>query len=158
MLDPTAERRPRDWNATLDLLEQTQDEAKSLGECRAMVAHVSLHPYRSALSRLKLTNMFAAVRYDSLHVCDGGITMRILIIIGNHLYHRQPPAAGDALLRLVNRRLAAMPRHDDFTHFGRPLWALDPDKKACRRVKQACNYRCTEYQQLLQQAMYSYTS
>ena len=54
-------------------------------------------------------------------------------------------------MRILNLRLAALPRVDDFTHFTRPLLDMDSNKKSARRVKHACNWRCTEFEQLLQQ-------
>ena len=108
-----------------------------------------MHPYPPALSGLIMTNTYLMVRYDTLHVLDGGVTMRILIIAGNFMYY----SVGEWLLRLANARLAALPRHDDFTHFQTPLWAMDEDKKNARRVKMFCNWRCTEYEQLISQMM-----
>ena len=52
------------------------------------------------------------VRADSLHLFDGGGTMRHLILLGDWL-HMQ----GKEFLTLANERLAAMVRLDDFTHF-----------------------------------------
>jgi hypothetical protein len=148
MLRPDAARTPRDTVATIALLERSE-MADGISAAREMVRHLSLHPYPPALSGLIMTNTYLMVRYDTLHVLDGGVTMRILIIAGNFMYY----SVGEWLLRLANARLAAMPRHDDFTHFQTPLWAMDADKQNARRVKMFCKWRCTEYEQLISQMM-----
>jgi hypothetical protein len=148
MLRPDAARTPRDTVATIALLERSE-MADGISAARDMVRHLSLHPYPPALSGLIMTNTYLMVRYDTLHVLDGGVTMRILIIAGNFMYY----SVGEWLLRLANACLAALPRHDDFTHFQTPLWAMDEDKKNARRVKMFCNWRCTEYEQLISQMM-----
>ena len=48
-------------------------------------------------------------------------------------------AHGAAMLALTNKRLAAMPQHEDFAHFARALclrlWAKDEDSGAPRTIK-----------------------
>ena len=66
--------------------------------------------------------------------------MRLLLMVGNHLHNSGPTSDKSAKLDLANRRLAAIGHHDDFTHFIKPLWALDDEKKADRPVKMACNW------------------
>ena len=62
------------------------------------------------------------------------------------------------MLALANERLAAMPYHEDFTHFSRPLWAKDDESGAKRPVKMSVNWRCTEYAELISQMMYVWSS
>ena len=104
---------------------------------------------RTAFSLVPTFHQYLQVVYDSLHALDGGGTMRHLLFLGNWLYK----TGGDARLALANKRLAAMPRHDDFTHFSRVLWALDSKGDSTRTVKFAANWRCTEYEQLVSQMM-----
>ena len=158
MLDPTEDRTPRDLEGTRSRLEQCMDPAMGIGAAKDHVAHLGLFPYPPAFMRLKLTHCFLYVRYDSLHVLDGGITARIIVIVGNWLFYHAGGATAAApkewWVRLLNARLAALPRVDDFTHFARPLLDMDGEKKKKMRVKAACNWRCTEYEQLVQQLAY----
>ena len=155
MLDYRILRSPRDWQTTYIALKASE-EAASLKAAFGALQPLGLVPYFPALAKLELTNPYLQVRYDTLHACDGGITMRLLLMVGNHLYKSGPNSHQSARLDLANRRLAAIGRHDDFTHFIKPLWALDDEKKAARPVKMACNWRCTEYVQLLAQVMYEH--
>ena len=151
MLDYRVLRRPRDWHTTYAALRRSE-LAATLKAAKAEVQALGLKTYFPALAKLELTNPYLQVRYDTLHACDGGMTMRLLIMMGNHL----KLTFNEAKLDLANRRLAAIGRHDDFTHFNKPLWSLDDDKKAARPVKPACNWRCTEYEQLVSQMMYEF--
>ena len=158
MLDPAEARTPRDLETTHRMLTECMNPEMGIGAAQDHVKHLSLFPYPPAFMRLKLTHCFLYVRYDSLHVLDGGITARIIVILGNWLFYRSPGATDDApkdwWVRLLNARLAALPRVDDFSHFGRVLLDMDGDKKKKMRVKAACNWRCTEYEQLVQQLAY----
>lgn len=155
MLDPAVERKPRDLTETCKLLCDSMEPGLGIGAAKGLVKHLGLFPYLPALAKLPLTHCYLNVRYDTLHVLDGGITSRIIVILGNWLFYR----AGDATdtrpkekwVRLLNMRLAALPRVDDFTHFSRVLLDFDGEKKKKMRVKNACNWRCTEYEQLVQQ-------
>jgi hypothetical protein len=156
MLDPHKDRPTRDLASTRQLLEETQ-RMPGIGEAQKHVEHLSLHPYLTGFMRLKLTHCYLYVRYDSLHVLDGGMTSRIIVLAGNWLYYcsegfePSDKKGNEKWVRILNLRLAALPRVDDFTHFTRPLLDMDSNKKSARRVKHACNWRCTEFEQLLQQ-------
>ena len=156
MLNPHEERPPRDYAGTLKLLEETMG-MEGIQEAKKHVEHLSLRPYLSGLIKLKLSHCFLFVRYDSLHVLDGGITSRLIVLAGNWLYYcsegflAEDNKTNEKWVRILNQRLAALPRVDDFTHFTRPLLDMDSNKHAARRVKHACNWRCTEFEQLLQQ-------
>ena len=159
MLNPHVDRTPRDLAETSRLLDETLD-MDGIEQAKDHVRHLGLHPYSTALIKLRLTHCFLYVRYDSLHVLDGGMTSRIIVLVGNWLYYcsegfgPDDNKPNDTWVRILNRRLSAMPRVDDFTHFVRPLLDMDSNKKAARRVKHACNWRCVEFEQLLQQIAY----
>ena len=74
------------------------------------------------------------VRADSLHLFDGGGTMRHLILLDNWLHSQ-----GKEFLSLANERLAAMVRLDNFTHINQPLRGMDDESGALRKVKMAAN-------------------
>ena len=156
MLNPHVDREPRDLAETLKLLKETLD-MQGIGDAQKHVEHLSLHPYLTAVIQLKLSHCFLFNRYDSLHVLDGGITSRIIVLVGNWLYYcsegysPEDGKGNEKWVRILNKRLAALARVDDFTHFTRPLLDMDTNKKAARRVKHACNWRCTEFEQLVQQ-------
>ena len=86
MLDPHKDRPTRDLASTRQLLEETQG-MPGIGEAQKHVEHLSLHPYLTGFMRLKLTHCYLYVRYDSLHVLDGGMTSRIIVLVGNWLYY-----------------------------------------------------------------------
>ena len=57
-------------------------------------------------------------------------------------------------MALPNERLAAMPKHGDFTRFLRPFLSVDTESGSTRPVNTAVYFRCEEYRQLIQQIMY----
>ena len=148
MLNPAYIRKPRDVAHHRDVVKATE-ETNAIGEAEMLAAPLGLWPYHTAFSLIPTFNQYLQVQYDTLHVLDGGGTMRHLLLLGNWLYK----TGGGALLALANKRLAAMPRHDDFTHFSRVLWMLDSNREGTRMVKFAANWRCTEYEQLVSQMM-----
>ena len=77
-----------------------------------------------------------------------------LVFLGNWIFS----AHGADMLALANERLAAMPYHEDFTHFSRALWSKDDESGAKRPVKMTVNWRCTEYAELISQMMYVWSS
>ena len=148
MLDPAYARKPRDLTHHRDVVSATE-ATDGIADAAQIAAPLGLHPYHTAFSLVPTFHQYLQVVYDSLHALDGGGTMRHLLFLGNWLYK----TGGDARLALANKRLAAMPRHDDFTHFSRVLWALDSKGDSTRTVKFAANWRCTEYEQLVSQMM-----
>ena len=60
---------------------------QGIGDAQKHVEHLSLHPYLTAVIQLKLSHCFLFNRYDSLHVLDGGMTSRIIVLVGNWLYY-----------------------------------------------------------------------
>ena len=156
MLDPEYERVPRDAAALRDLVFRAED-VEAIGAAEEMTAPFGVWPYHTALMLMHPSfEQYLQITWDSLHVFDGGVTMRIVLLLGNW-YWRQC-RDGSAALSLINERLAAVPRHDDFTHFKRPLLSLETstDSSKTRPVKMSVNFRCVEYQQLVQQIMYSW--
>ena len=150
MLDPQYQRRPRDLKEHEAALAKSES-APTVRAAQQATAPLGLVPLRTALSLLPMVHVYGHVAFDSLHVLDGGVTMRHLIIFGNWLLS----VHGSGGLDLVNRRLRALPRHDDFTHFERPLFCEDNGAaKRTRLVKMTTNWRCVEYEQLMSQMMY----
>ena len=148
MLDPAYNRKPRDFSAHHAALVAA-DQCLTLTAMHALTDPLGLWPRKPALMEIPMFNLYLQVRHDTLHVFDGGITMRMLILMGNWIVHEH----GEAALQLANERLAALPRLDDFTHFDRPLWAIEDDANAARAVKMAAFWRCTEYEQMISQIM-----
>ena len=118
MLRPDAARTPRDTVATIALLERSE-MADGISAAREMVRHLSLHPYPPALSGLIMTNTYLMVRYDTLHVLDGGVTMRILIIAGNFMYYtRSASGCFDSPTRAWRRCRGTTTSHTFRRRFG----------------------------------------
>lgn len=151
MLDPQYARRPRDLKDHEAALQKSE-LALTVAAAQLATAPFGMVPLRTALSMLPMVHVYGQVAFDSLHVLDGGVTMRHLIIYGNWLRSEH----GSAALDLVNRRLRALPRHDDFTHFERPLFCEDTAATRTRLVKMTTNWRCVEYEQLMSQMMYAH--
>ena len=103
---------------------------------------------------MPMFHLYAQVRTDSMHLFDCGGTMWHLVFLGNWIFS----AHGADMLALANERLAAMPYHEDFTHFSRALWSKDDESGAKRPVKMTVNWRCTEYAELISQMMYVWSS
>ena len=152
MLSPDYPREPRDFAKHLAAVTATES-ANTFVAADDITAPLALHSTHTALAEVPMFHQHAQVRADSLHLLDGGGTMRHLILLGNWLYSK-----GKDMLALANERLAAMPRLDDFTHFSHPLWGLEDGNAALRKVKMAANLRCVEYEQLVSQMMYSSSS
>lgn len=148
MLDPEYVRVPRDAR-THDETIRRAEAAPSMAAARRETDPLGVHPRHTALSVMPLFDQYAQVVDDTLHVLDGGVTMRHLLLFGNWVFKM----GGRVYLSLVNKRLDALPRHDDFTHFSRPLFSEDKERKTPRAVKMTTNWRCTEYQELMSQMM-----
>ena len=110
---------------------------------------LTLQDTHTALAEVPMFHQHIMVHADSLHLFDGGGTMRHLILPSNWLHSQ-----GKEFLSLVNECLAAVVRLDDFTHFSQPLWGMDDESGALQKVKMAANWRCVEYEQLISQMMY----
>ena len=150
-------RKPRDAKQTQDVIMNAMSVAGrrgpglGWGAAVQMTKPLAVWPQRCALSRLPGFSRLLQVLYDSLHVLDGGVTMRLLILVGCHVFDVGKRAA----IELANERLAALPRHDEFTHFDRPLFGLTPKAKGnIRAIQMTVNWRCMEYEQLIAQVMY----
>ena len=153
MIDPQYERVPRDWDEHMLALEEA-DKAPSLTKAEEILAPFSMHSIHSALAEMPMFHLYAQVRTDSMHLFDCGGTMWHLVFLGNWIFS----AHGADMLALANARLAAMPYHEDFTHFSRALWSKDDESGAKRPVKMSVNWRCTEYAELISQMMYVWSS
>ena len=125
------------------------ESAATYDAAAQIVQPLGLHDSHTALAEMPMFHQHLMVRADTLHLFDGGGTMRHLILLGNWLYRQGKP-----VLALANARLAAMVRQDDFTHFNQPLWGMDDESGALQLVKMAANWRCVEYEQLISQMMY----
>ena len=149
MLDPDFHRVPRDFDRHQRTL-QAADACTTLAAMHRHTDPLGLHPHQPALMLVPMCNVYLQVRHDSLHVMDGGITMRTLLLLGNWIVHEH----GEEKLHLLNQRLTCIPRMDDFTHFNRPLLAMEDSSGATRKVKMAAFWRCTEYAMMISQIMY----
>ena len=148
MLSPEYLRVPRDYDEHMDAVQAAED-ADTYDAAAQIVQPLGLHDTHTALAEMPMFHQHLMVHADTLHLFDGGGTMRHLILLGNWLYGQ-----GKQILALANERLAAMVRQDDFTHFNQPLWGMDDESGVLRRVKMAANWRCVEYEQLVSQMMY----
>ena len=153
MIDPQYERVPRDWDEHMLALEEA-DKAPSLTKAEEILAPFSMHSIHSALAEMPMFHLYAQVRTDSMHLFDCGGTMWHLVFLGNWIFS----AHGADMLALANERLAAMPYHEDFTHFSRALWSKDDKSGAKRPVKMSVNWRCTEYAEMISQMIYGWSS
>ena len=135
MIDPQYERVPRDWDEHMLALEEA-DKAPSLTKAEEILAPFSMHSIHSALAEMPMFHLYAQVRTDSMHLFDCGGTMWHLVFLGNWIFS----AHGADMLALANERLAAMPYHEDFTHFSRALWSKDDESGAKRPVKMSVNW------------------
>ena len=151
MLDPAYPRTPRDLEVLRLVVEQAERE-RTVSVAEEMVAAYGLWPVQTALLLMHpFFNQYLQVVWDSLHMFDGGVTNRLILLVGNWYYHLH--SDGLAALGLLNERLASVQRHDDFTHFERPFLSLDTESGSSRPVKMSVNFRCEEYRQLVQQIM-----
>ena len=151
MLGPAHPRTPRDLEVLRHIVEQAEQE-RVINVAEEMVAAYGLWPVQTALLLMHpFFNQYLQVVWDSLHVFDGGVTNRLIVLFGNWYYRLHMD--GQAALGLLNERLASMPRVDDFTHFDRPFLSLDTESNSSRPVKMSVNFRCEEYRQLVQQIM-----
>ena len=159
----TYNREPRDAAYTSRVVAEAVNIAARQGRgggwnaaCRHTQA-LGVWAQECALSRMPGFNWLLQVVYDSLHVLDGGVTMRIVILIGCYVFRTATEEGGGrAGIELANERLNELPRHDEFTHFDRPLYSLSEESKKARvrDVGMTVNWRCTEYEQLVVQVMY----
>ena len=124
MLDPDYHRTPRNLDEHEDWLREAEDKQSWADKC-AMTEPFAMWPQRTALSIVPLFHWLLQICSDSLHVLDGGVTMRHIILMGNWVYKHH----GRDALDLFNERLAALPLHDEFKQFNRALFALDSDNK-----------------------------
>ena len=131
MLSPEYLRVPRDYDEHMAAVQAAED-ADTYDAAAQIVQPLGLHDTHTALAEMPMFHQHLMVRADTLHLFDGGGTMRHLILLGNWLYGQ-----GKQILALANERLAAMVRQDDFTHFNQPLWGMDDESGVLRRVKMA---------------------
>ena len=148
MLSPDYLRVPRDYDDHMAAV-RAAESAATYDAAAQIVQPLGLHNSHTVLAEMPMFHQHLMVRADTLHLFDGGGTMRHLVLLGNWLYRQGKP-----VLALANARLAAMVRQDDFTHFNQPLWGMDDESGALRLVKMAANWRCVEYEQLISQMMY----
>ena len=152
MLDPAYARTPRDLADMLRAIDLA-DQESSIDGAEDVVKPYGIWPVKTALMLMDpYMNQYLQTVWDTLHVFDGGVTNRNIVLAGNWYYRIH--ADGGAALALLNERLAAMPKHDDFTRFLRPFLSVDTESGSTRPVKTAVNFRCEEYRQLIQQIMY----
>ena len=155
MFDPELRRQPRELATTKRVLDECV-VASSRAAAVRMCQPIGMWPERSALLDNPVFNMHLQTRGDRLHVFDGGITQRLLLYVGNWVFHK----AGAAGLAVVNARIAALPPCQEFKHFGRQIYRKN-DKSATNnstKVAFAATWRCIEYEALIQQFVYAVTA
>jgi hypothetical protein len=86
MLRADYHRVPRSCAQCKDVLTAAQNTNIPRAAKNRMVEGLSLWPEGSALHGLRLCNPYLQVRGDSLHVLDGGLTARLVLLAGNWLY------------------------------------------------------------------------
>ena len=96
----TYNREPRDAAYTSRVVAEAVNIAARQGRgggwnaaCRHTQA-LGVWPQECALSRMPGFNYLLQVVYDSLHVLDGGVTMRIVILIGCYVFRTATEEGG----------------------------------------------------------------
>ena len=106
MLSPDYLRVPRDYDDHMAAVRATET-AGTYNAAAQFVQPLGLHNSHTALAEMPMFHQHLMVRADTLHLFDGGGTMRHLILLGNWLYRQGKP-----VLALANARLAAMVRQE----------------------------------------------
>ena len=156
MIDPNNERPARDLVETIAVMDRC-DAATTHAETKRLLLDHGLWAERSALMDIPMFDMLHQVRADSLHVLDGGITMRLLLYVACWVAKEK----GWAALEVVNKRISGMNIAQEYKHFHRRIFKKAREAKAGNNsttVTYSATWRCVEYEALIQQFVYAVTA